>query len=130
MFTGIVEEVGSVRALEHAGESIVLSVRAARVLDGLALGDSVAVDGACLTVTGFDSEGFSVGLAPETMRRTGFGSVSSGTRLNLERALRVGDRLGGHIVQGHVDGVARIVDLRQDGDSVIVSLDAPASLAP
>lgn len=130
MFTGIVEEVGSVRSLDRRGESVTLSVRGSRVLEGLGLGDSVAVDGVCLTVAELDPEGFTVGLAPETLRRTAFSSVTDGTRVNLERALRVQDRFGGHIVQGHVDGVARIIGSQPDGDSILLTLDAPARLAP
>ena len=130
MFSGIIEEVGLIRALESDDESVQLSVDAETVLDGLGLGDSVNVDGACLTVTALDDCGFTVGLAPETLRRTALGSAKSGTRVNLERALRVGDRLGGHIVQGHVDGTARICDLRSDGDSLLVWFEPDGSLMP
>ncbi|HWP36215.1 MAG TPA: riboflavin synthase [Gemmatimonadales bacterium] len=130
MFTGIIEEVGVVRALERAGDHVRLSVRALRARDGLQLGDSVSVDGACLTITALDDEGFEVGLAPETLRRTTLGSVQPGTRVNLERALAVGGRLGGHIVQGHVDGVAHVVDVRPEGDSLLVTYEVPDALAP
>lgn len=130
MFTGIVEEVGEVRALDRSGDAVVLSVRAATVLDQLSLGDSVAVDGVCLTVTALDPEGFTVGLAPETLRRTAFSAVKPGERVNLERALRVDDRFGGHIVQGHVDGVARISGIEPDGDSVLMSFETTAALVP
>lgn len=130
MFTGIVEEVGEVRALDRSSDSVVLSVRAATVLDQLSLGDSVAVDGVCLTVTAVDPEGFTVGLAPETLRRTAFSSVKPGERVNLERALRVEDRFGGHIVQGHVDGVARISGIRPDGDSILMSFETTGALVP
>ncbi|MBM2810895.1 MAG: riboflavin synthase, alpha subunit [Chloroflexi bacterium] len=128
MFTGIVEEVGSIRSLAREADSVVLSVSAGVVRDGLRPGDSVSVDGACLTVTGLDAEGFTVGLSPETLRRTSLGAVGEGTRVNLERAVRVGDRLGGHIVQGHVDGVGMLTGLRPEGDSVIVTVEAPESL--
>jgi riboflavin synthase len=130
MFTGIVEEVGVVRALERKDEHVRLSVRASQAREGLQLGDSVSVDGACLTITALDPEGFEVGLAPETLRRTALGAVRSGTRVNLERAVRVGDRLGGHIVQGHVDGVARIVAIRPEGDSLFVTFEIADELAP
>ena len=129
MFTGIVEEVGTIRELDQRPDGVSLSIRAGFAPDGLALGDSVSVDGACLTVTSLDGEGFTVGLSPETLRRTALGRVGRNTRVNLERAVRVGDRLGGHIVQGHVDGVGTVVGLRPEGDSVVVTLDAPPDLA-
>jgi riboflavin synthase len=129
MFTGIVEEVGTVRELRRDRESVTLSVAAQIVRDDVALGDSVSVDGTCLTITDLDDRGFTFGLAPETLQRTSLGGLSNGSRVNLERAVRPMDRLGGHIVQGHVDGVARIVALQPDGDSLRVSLDAPADLA-
>ena len=130
MFTGIVEEVGQVRSLEQMDDHVTLSVRATVAREELRLGDSVSVEGACLTITALDPEGFTVGLAPETLRRTALGSVSPGTRVNLERALRVGDRLGGHIVQGHVDGTAQIVAIRPEGDSLFVTFEADDTIAP
>ena len=129
MFTGIVEEVGSVRSLAQERDSVTLSVSARVAREDLKLGDSVSVNGACLTITSLDDAGFTVGLAPETLRRTSLGEVVVGSHVNLERALRASDRLGGHIVQGHVDGVARIVKLQPEGDSVRVSLEAPPELA-
>src|SRR6266542_3776669 len=106
MFTGLVEEVGTVRSLRQDGDGVVLSLAAEVVREGLALGDSVSIDGACLTVTALDAGGFEVGLAPETLRRTALEEVREGSPVNLERAVRVGDRLGGHYVQGHVDATA------------------------
>jgi riboflavin synthase len=129
VFTGIVEEVGTVRDLRRGADSVTLSVAARVVRDDVALGDSVSVDGTCLTITDLDSGGFTFGLAPETLQRTSLGGLSNGSRVNLERAVRPSDRLGGHIVQGHVDGVARIVGLQPDGDSLRVSLEAPSELA-
>jgi riboflavin synthase len=129
VFTGIVEEVGSVRELRHEDDSVTLSIAAQTVITDVALGDSISVNGTCLTVTSIDDAGFTVGLAPETLRRTSLGSVGAGSRVNLERALRASDRLGGHIVQGHVDGVVRIVALQPEGDSLRVSLEAPSELA-
>jgi len=130
VFTGLVEEVGSVRGLRHERDGVVLSVAAEVVLEGLVLGDSVSVDGACLTVTALDPGGFEVGLAPETLRRTALEDVEQGSAVNLERAVRVGDRLGGHYVQGHVDATATIVALRPESDSLIATFDAPDSIAP
>jgi riboflavin synthase len=129
VFTGIVEEVGTVRELRREVDSVMLSVAARVVREDVALGESVSVDGTCLTITDLDDGGFTFGLAPETLQRTSLGGLSSGSRVNLERAVRPMDRLGGHIVQGHVDGVARIAALQPDGDSLRVSLEAPPELA-
>jgi riboflavin synthase len=129
VFTGIVEEVGTVRDVRHDPEGVSLSISATLVRDDVKLGDSVSVDGTCLTITSLDEAGFTFGLAPETLRRTSLGALAPGSRVNLERAVRPSDRLGGHIVQGHVDGVARITALTPEGDSLRVSLEAPAELA-
>jgi riboflavin synthase len=128
MFTGLVEEIGRVRELIADADGARCSIAAERVLEGLAPGDSVAVDGACLTVAELDPGGFWVGLSPETRRRTNLGERRVGDPLNLERAVRVDDRLGGHYVQGHVDGVGRIVDERPDGDSLRMWFSAPPDL--
>ncbi len=128
MFSGLVEEIGLVGELIADRDETRLSIRASRVLDGLALGDSVAVDGACLTVTGLDPDGFWVGLSPETCERTNLGERHVGEPLNLERAVPVGGRLGGHYVQGHVDGVGEIAATQPDGDSLRVWFTAPGEL--
>lgn len=130
MFTGIVEEVGPIRSFDRTSDSVRIWVDAVLVREGLALGDSVSVDGACLTIAALDARGFAVGLSPETLRRTALGTAMPGTTVNLERAVRVGDRLGGHYVQGHVDGVANIVSMREEGDSLAVTFEAPAALMP
>jgi riboflavin synthase len=130
MFTGLVEEMGSVRDLVTIGDETRLSIAAKTAREGLALGDSVAVDGTCLTVTELDPEGFWVGLSPETLARTNFDERTAGDRVNLERSLLVGGRLGGHYVQGHVDGVGRIAEKRPDGDSLRVWFTAPDDLMP
>lgn len=126
MFTGIVEEVGQVTALE--GNS--LSVRAPIVADGLKLGDSISVNGACLTVVEQWEQGFRVELSPETLRRTSLGELKDDGIVNLERALAVSDRLGGHIVQGHVDGNGRITSIRHEGDSIILRVRSPKRIMP
>jgi riboflavin synthase len=130
VFTGLVEEVGRVRALEHIEDGVHLDIAAGTVTEDLRLGDSVAVDGTCLTVTELGSGGFRVGLSPETLRRTNLGERRVGDAVNLERALAVGGRMGGHYVQGHVDGVARIVARRQEGDSLVMTFSAPTDLLP
>ena len=130
MFTGLVEEMGTVRDLVTIGDETRLSIAATTSREGLALGDSVAVDGACLTVVALDPEGFVVGLSPETLLKTNFDERSMGDRVNLERSLLVGGRLGGHYVQGHVDGVGKVVEKRPDGDSLRMWFTAPADLMP
>ena len=97
--------------------------RASRVLEGLAIGDSVAVDGACLTAVEIDADGFAVDCVAETLRRTTLGGLGPGDRVNLERPMRLGDRLDGHLVQGHVDGVGRVRAARAEGESTILEVD-------
>ena len=124
MFTGMIEEVGRVLSLEGGG----LTVQASTVLAGLKVGDSIAVNGACLTVTELDSSGFEMNLSPETLRRTNLGGLRVGDGVNLERPLAVGDRLGGHIVQGHVDATALLHFSRPEEDSVLLGFGAPKRL--
>ena len=124
MFTGIVEEIGTVVEVTPGG----LTIGASRVLEGLGLGDSVSVNGACLTATELGPGSFSVDVVPETLRRTNLGSLSEGSAVNLERGVRAGGRLDGHIVQGHVDGAGRIESIREDGDAAMVSIEAAPSI--
>ena len=126
MFTGIVEETGQVAALSDYR----LTVSAERTLSDVKLGDSIAVNGTCLTVVEFDHRSFAVDLAPETLRRTSLGQVAPGGAVNLERALAAGDRMGGHIVQGHIDGVGVITAITPEADCWIVEIEAPAALVP
>ncbi len=129
MFTGIVEETGIVESLVRSGGGHHLRVRARQVLDGLKPGDSIAVNGACLTVTDFDSTSFTVGLSPETLRRTNLGDLQPGDKVNLERALRPLDRMGGHFVQGHVDGVAVVAERRPEGNALAMRFRVPVELS-
>ena len=116
MFTGIVEEVGAVSRRSGADVAIL----AERVLEGLSEGDSIAVDGACLTVVSINDDGFVAQISPETMERTTLSALRPGDAVNLERALALGDRLGGHVMQGHVDGVGRVYsDLSGDGTRIV-----------
>jgi len=124
VFTGIVEEVGVVASISENA----MTVRASKVTDGLKLGDSIAVNGACLTAISFTKTEFSVDLSPETIRRTGLGDLSQGRPVNLERALLVTDRMGGHIVQGHVDGTGRVMSTKPEGDSIIFRIRVPKRL--
>jgi len=113
MFTGLVEEIGTIAEVRR-GASIRVAVRAGKVLDGLKLGDSVAVSGPCLTVEEIGSDRFYASLLPETASGTTLGDLRQGDRVNLERPLRLGDRLGGHMVSGHVDGVATVKTARTE----------------
>ena len=133
MFTGIVEEVGQVKCLETEPGglgSTRLSVRATQVLDDLKPGDSIAVNGACLTVVGLDNRTFSVELAPETLRRTNLGLLEPGRSVNLERPLAATDRLGGHIVQGHVDATGKVTSSSPERDCTIMGFHAPKKIMP
>ena len=126
MFTGIVEEVGVVARLrDHR-----LTVQAHKVLGDMKLGDSIAVNGACLTVVAMNEDSFSVDLSPETLRRTSFTGLAEGNVVNLERPLLVTDRLGGHIVQGHIDGTGRITSCTPEEDCVILRVRSPKKLMP
>ncbi len=130
MFTGIVEETGTVAELRKEGEGTILRIAADVVMEDLVPGASIAVDGACLTVVERDQGSFTVGLSPETLQRTNLGSRRPGDRVNLERAVRAGGRMGGHYVQGHVDGVGTIVSRVPIGDSLAMSFRAPPDLMP
>jgi riboflavin synthase len=127
VFTGIVEEIGRVLAWRR-DQGATLRVGARTVLDGTRLGDSIAVEGTCLTATALGPDYFEVGLAPETLRRTNLGERKVGDGLNLERAVAAGARMGGHYVQGHVDGTGTILERRPDGSSLLVSFSVPEPL--
>jgi len=128
MFTGIVTDLGEVRALQRRGD---LQARIATGYDTgtIEIGASIACDGVCLTVTGLGEDWFEVDISAETVSKTNVGDWAEGHRLNLERALKLGDELGGHIVSGHVDGVAEVVGLREEGDSTRITFRAPEALA-
>lgn len=123
MFTGIVEEIGTVRRLEQIDDGWHLTVQAQTVLGGVKLGDSIAINGTCLTATELGDDHFTVGLAPETLRRTNLGDLATGDGVNLERSLAADGRVDGHFVQGHVDGTGTIASLRIDGDSLWVEVE-------
>jgi riboflavin synthase len=128
MFTGIIEELGSVKALRRSGGSARLSLSAAAVLEGTALGDSICVNGVCLTVVELGEKDFSADVAVETLRVTNLGELAPGAPVNLERALRLSSRIGGHLVSGHVDAVGRIRGKRDEGTGWRVLFDAPDSV--
>jgi riboflavin synthase len=129
MFTGIVAELGKVEAVDHGDEGARLRVRAGLASE-LAPGDSVAVNGACLTAASVSAEAFEADVMRQTLDLTTLGSLGQGDRVNLELPLRATDRLGGHIVQGHVDGVARVTSVEADGFARRVRVELPAELLP
>ena len=122
MFTGIVEEIGHIHHISKTSRAEKLVISCEKVLEGTKIGDSIAVNGTCLTVTAMDATSFSADVTPETMRRTAFSLFRPGTPVNLERALRLGDRLGGHIMMGHVDGTGRILSMKKDDNAVNISI--------
>lgn len=135
MFTGLIEEIGRVTDIRRGaapstslGTGLRLAIRASKVLADLKPGDSIAVSGPCLTVEEIVGDRFWASLLPETAERTTLGTVRQGARVNLERALRVGDRLGGHLVAGHVDGIAEVVGVRDRGETRLVELECPTGL--
>ena len=128
MFTGIVEEMGSVLRIEHTPVRCVLHIAADVVLNGTQLGDSIAVNGVCLTVIRMGSDHFTADVMPETLRRTNLGRLNSDSRVNLERAMAAGGRFGGHIVSGHIDGVGTIRSMRREENAVWVTIAAPTPI--
>ncbi|MBM3570013.1 MAG: riboflavin synthase [Alphaproteobacteria bacterium] len=128
MFTGIVTDIGRIRRVVPGGDTR-LEIETAYDTASIALGASIAVAGCCLTAIEKGADWFAVQASAETLAKTTLGGLGAGARVNLERALRVGDELGGHIVSGHVDGTGRIVETRPEGDSLRVVFEAPAELA-
>jgi len=122
MFTGIVEETGTIGSVRRGAVSASLRIDASRVLEDVRVGDSINTNGVCLTVTAFDKRGFVVDVMAETMRRTNLGMLAPGSRVNLERALRLSDRLGGHIVSGHIDGTGTITGIRKEENATWITL--------
>ncbi|MDD5509816.1 MAG: riboflavin synthase [Dehalococcoidales bacterium] len=119
MFTGITEEIGRVLSAEPNG----LAISASKVLKEIEIGGSIAVNGVCLTVTGFTADSFSVDTMPETIERTNLGQLGVGSKLNLERPLTLGKPLGGHLVQGHIDNTARVASVMRDGEATIMGFE-------
>ncbi len=130
MFTGIIEALGTVERVDSGAEGARLVVRAGAVIDDARIGDSIAVNGVCLTITALNDGTFTADVSLETLRRSTLGGLRGGDPVNLERPLRVDQRLGGHIVQGHVDGVGTITGARPEGDGIRMQLAPPAALLP
>ena len=124
MFTGIIEETGSLIKLSNGK----ISVACSKILEDIKIGDSISTNGICLTVTSFDSKSFHADVMPETIRRTSLENLKAGDKVNLERALQLSDRLGGHIVSGHIDGVGAIKSMKPEGNAVIITVKAERDL--
>lgn len=128
MFTGITEEKGTVLSLERTPLKCRLNIKAERVLNRTKTGDSIAVNGVCLTVTDMTDCSFTADVMPETLRRSSLGSLRAGSHVNLERAMAADGRFGGHIVTGHIDGTGKIHSVKKEGNAVIVSISAPQEI--
>ena len=128
MFTGLVEEVGTVQSILKGTQSAKIIIKAQKILENVQLGESIATNGVCLTVTDFTSHSFAVDVMAETIRKTNLKNLVSGSKVNLERALRLGDRLGGHLVSGHIDGIGIINDFNKEDNAVWVSIAAPTDI--
>ena len=128
MFTGIVEELGTIRSIQIKSQDAILEIQASEVLSDAKVGDSISVDGACLTIRFLTSETFTVDVSAETLRLTTLGERKVGERVNLERSLRLSDRLGGHLVLGHVDEVATIRSWQDEGDASVMQVTMSRTL--
>ena len=128
MFTGIIEEIGSITAVKSSKDAIVFTIGVKKITDDISLGDSIAVNGVCLTVTDFSQTSFSVDVMPETVKSTSLNQLKQGSRVNLERAMLANGRFGGHIVSGHVDGIAKIIRKQRVSNAVYYELQLPEEL--
>ena len=128
MFTGIIEEVGTVSRVQHSGNASFIEIQAKKVLEDVHLGDSIAVNGVCLTVTHFGGGVFRADVMNETLNRSSLGSLTNGSPVNLERAMAANGRFGGHIVSGHIDGTGIITDIKNDGIAVWYTVSAAPEL--
>lgn len=130
MFTGIIEEVGTVSNLKKQAKSLVMTIQASTVLEDVQLGDSIAINGVCLTVTSFTSNQFDVDVMPETFDSTSLKSLEVGSKVNLERAMAANGRFGGHFVSGHVDGVGTIIKRQMVENALYMTIQAPKACLP
>lgn len=128
LFTGIIEEIGVVKSIVSGADYCELTVSAGIVLDGTRTGDSIAVNGVCLTVTKMTPDSFTADVMPETLRRSALGSLKNGSTVNLERAMAADGRFGGHIVSGHIDGTGKIVSMKREKNAVWVRIEADSSI--
>ncbi|GMT45582.1 MAG: riboflavin synthase subunit alpha [bacterium] len=129
MFTGLIEETGEVRAIRKGEVSFQITIAASKIMEELRLGDSVCTSGACLTVVNLTKDSFTVDIMAETVKHTNFKDMKTGNRVNLERAMRLSDRVAGHLVAGHVDGVGEITRIQKDGIATLMTIKTPKNLA-
>jgi riboflavin synthase len=124
LFTGIIEEIGRINLIQPNK----IMIKADKVLEGTELGSSIAINGICLTVTDFNTDSFSAGIQPETLRRTNLGFLKIGDEVNLERPIVMGGRLGGHLVQGHIDNTGRVASIRREQEAILIQIETPHQL--
>jgi riboflavin synthase len=129
MFTGIVEEMGKLASLEMGSDSGIITIEAETVLEGTQLGDSIAVNGTCLTARDFGNGTFSADVMPETLKKTNLGNLKRGSKVNLERALTLNARLGGHLMLGHVDATGKVISIQPEGNAIIYTISAPEEIS-
>ena len=122
MFTGLVEEIGTIKSISKGSKSAKITIKAEKILEDVKLGDSIGTNGVCLTVTAFDNDSFTVDAMPETIRNSNLKNLKQGSSVNLERALRLGDRLGGHIVSGHIDGTGNIKSFQVEENATWIEI--------
>ncbi|MGM7701740.1 riboflavin synthase [Pseudalkalibacillus sp. Hm43] len=130
MFTGIIEEIGTIQSVKESSEGYVVTINTKKVLEDVRLGDSISVNGICLTVTSFKESSFTVDVMPETLKATNLKGLGTGDRVNLERAMAAGGRFGGHFVSGHIDGVGKIVSKTPKHNAIYFEIEAPQELNP
>lgn len=128
MFTGIIEETGTIKSVKWDGKSAVIVIHALKIPDDIKVGDSINTNGVCLTVTSFDSKEFSADVMAETMRKTNLKELKPGSKVNMERALRLNDRFGGHFVSGHIDGTGIITELKKEDNATWVTIKTNESV--
>ncbi|SHG91882.1 riboflavin synthase [Tepidibacter thalassicus] len=128
MFTGLVEEIGTVESITKGFKSAKIIIKAKKILYDVKLGDSISTNGVCLTVTEYDNDKFCVDVMAETMRKSNLKNLKRGSKVNLERALRVGDRLGGHIVSGHIDGIGIVTSLEKEENATWISISTSSDI--
>lgn len=128
MFTGIIEDIGDIKSIKHEGGSAVLVIRSSKIMDDVKLGDSIAVNGVCLTARSISGNEFTADVMAETLRRSSLGALKPGSKVNLERAMQLGGRFGGHIVSGHIDGTGTIVSMKREANAVWVEISADSKI--
>ena len=128
MFTGIIEDIGDIKSIKHEGDSAVLVIHSSKIMDYVKLGDSIAVNGVCLTARSISGNEFTADVMAETLRRSSLGALKPGSKVNLERAMQLGGRFGGHIVSGHIDGTGTIVSMKREANAVWVEISTDSKI--